>query len=181
MDAGIVHLDALELRPGEAKDVVIAVPGAPISLGGAEYQLDVSGHAATIHVAHAHTGWHIASAVSGVLTGPCWRCVEPARVELSAAASEFARFDRPSDEFDDDLDSEYLTGATLDAAAFVRDGLLDTLPATILCSPECAGLCPTCGRPRASGDCGCVEAPRDARWDALREVAERLGDEENSA
>ncbi len=45
---------------------------------------------------------------------------------------------------------------------------------TLLCRPDCAGLCPHCGTNLNDGACDCEEDRTDPRWDALREVAERL-------
>ena len=62
----------------------------------------------------------------------------------------------------------------LDVAGWARDAIAEAVPATILCREDCAGLCPTCGANRNAGDCGCVVVETDPRWDALREVSERL-------
>lgn len=56
----------------------------------------------------------------------------------------------------------------LDAGPALREELLLALPDYPLCRPECRGLCPQCGTDLNEGDCNCVEAPGDARWEALR-------------
>jgi uncharacterized protein len=40
-----------------------------------------------------------------------------------------------------------------------------------LCRAECAGLCPSCGIDRNSGDCDCSVMVRDDRWAALDGLA----------
>ncbi len=170
-----LDLQALELRAGEAMRCTIAVPDSDVTIGGQQYRLAVDGGAATLDVTHAHTGWHLRLRAAGAIAGPCWRCLEPAGVRLDTDLSEFGRFDRPAGApFDEDLDSEYLDGHELDAVAMARDGLLDGLPATILCREGCAGLCPTCGARRDEGPCDCPPPPSDSRWDALRDIAARL-------
>lgn len=176
-----LDLQALELRAGEAVRCAVEVPDSAVTIGGADYRLAVDGGAASLDVTNAHTGWHLRLRATGGVTGPCWRCLEPADVRLTADVSEFGRYDRPAGAaFDEDLDSEYLDGHELDAVAMARDGLLDGLPARILCREDCAGLCPTCGAALNDAPCSCPPPPTDSRWDALKDIAVRLQDEAGS-
>ena len=96
------------------------------------------------------------------LVGPCWRCLEEARVRLAVESEEFAAEGRPADApFDEDLDSAYVEDLQLDAAGWARDAIAEAVPATILCREDCAGLCPTCGADRNVVDCGCVAVETD--------------------
>jgi uncharacterized protein len=49
----------------------------------------------------------------------------------------------------------------------VRQSVLLELPMKPLCRPDCAGLCPTCGKNRNEGPCGCREEPSDPRLAVL--------------
>jgi uncharacterized protein len=125
-------------------------------------------------VVRALSGLHLRLRTAADLSGPCWRCLDDARVSLAVDATEFAADGRaPDAPFDDDLDSVYLEDGRLDVATWLRDSVVDALPATILCREDCAGLCPTCGTPRADG-CDCTQEDTDPRWSALEEIAERL-------
>lgn len=170
-----LDLRALDLRPGEASRFVIEVPDHIVRLGGADYRLSVDGGVASVEATHAHTGWHLRVDAAGTVTGPCWRCLEPASIAVRTQATDFGRFERPAGAaFDEDLDSEYLDGSELDALGLARDGLLDEVPATILCRDECRGLCPRCGANANERECDCVDTEPDPRWNALRDVAARL-------
>ncbi len=52
----------------------------------------------------------------------------------------------------------------------VREQLLLWLPMRSLCSPNCKGICPTCGANRNRTACACRHAFADPRWDALRHL-----------
>ncbi len=179
---GTLDLAACEIAPGEARGFEVAVPAQAVTIGGNEYTLAVDGDHVAVDVTHTHSGWHIRARGAGVLTGPCWRCLDDARVALGADLTEFSAFDRDrSAGFDEDLDSEYLEGQILNAGAMARDALLEALPASILCRDDCRGLCPQCGTDLNDATCDCVEDTTDPRWDALRGLVERLEDEEPGA
>jgi len=70
----------------------------------------------------------------------------------------------------EELDVEFLTSEELDLEAWAAQQVLLTLPMRVVCSPECAGLCPVCGANRnIAGACRC-EPEGDPRWDALRSL-----------
>lgn len=172
---GAVDLAALEIAPGEVRVVDVPLPAESVTIGGNEYALTAEGEAVPIEVTHTHSGWHIRVRAAGALSGPCWRCLADARVPLSADLSDFSSFGRDaSDDFDDDLDSEYVERGIMDAPSIARDALLEGLPTVILCSDTCRGLCPVCGANRNATSCECAIDTRDARWDALQQVADRL-------
>ena len=44
-------------------------------------------------------------------------------------------------------------------------------PMLLLCSPDCAGLCPNCGRKLSPGEvCNCKPKEPDPRWSKLKEI-----------
>ncbi len=107
---------------------------------------------------------------------PCRRCLEPADVDVELDLEEefhpVARIanapvdDVPDEEYDEALliDEHHI----LDLREVIRQGLWLAAPARVLCRPDCAGLCPTCGGNRNLDECHCVEAILDSRWVALQ-------------
>jgi uncharacterized protein len=105
----------------------------------------------------------------------CARCLAPTPrawevdvLELHRAVRDGAEED--IDASDDDLDYELVDGDTqLDLDQMVRDALVVGQPVRVLCRPDCAGLCPTCGADRNTEPCDHGdEPPADPRWAALR-------------
>lgn len=66
---------------------------------------------------------------------------------------------------------------TLDLGEPLRQYVLMSSPSKPLCSPDCAGLCPSCGVNLNDSTCSCP-MPRDERWQAL--AALNPGDQEGS-
>ncbi len=103
---------------------------------------------------------------SATWRGECRRCLRAVGGELAAEFRElFER--RPTDG-----ETFPLAHETVDLEAPVREALMLELPLAPLCTPDCLGICPTCGVDRNERSCECPPPERDTRWavlDALRD------------
>ena len=84
----------------------------------------------------------ITGEASTVISGACGRCLKPAEITLSTGELQ--------------LFVEFENEEIVDITEDIRAELLINLPANLLCSDDCAGLCPVCGADLNSTDCGCV-------------------------
>ena len=166
-----LHLRGLDIPSGGASIITAPVAVAPLRLGGQTYAVDPAAPDLRLDVVRAANGWHFRLRGQADVVGPCWRCLEPARLPVSVDATEVAL----SGTDDPELNSLYLTDDTLDVAAWARDAVAEAMPASMICAPECAGLCPSCGANLNLGGCGCAPHGVDARWAGLADLAERLG------
>jgi uncharacterized protein len=180
--ATTVDLRALGLAPGAAARMRLVVPPVELRIGGQDYRTDPASPEVDLEVTRALTGLGLRLRTAVDLVGPCMRCMEPARVRLEVDASEYSADERPAgeDEFDEDVHSVYVEGDRLDLALWARDSIAELVPVTILCREDCAGLCPTCGANRNLEPCDCAVEATDSRWDALKELADRLAKEPGS-
>ena len=55
----------------------------------------------------------------------------------------------------------------------VREELLLEFPKKLLCSEDCQGLCPMCGKPKKTGDCGCKTKEIDPRLAVLKKLLDK--------
>ena len=55
----------------------------------------------------------------------------------------------------------------------VREELMIDFPRKLLCSDDCEGLCPKCGKPKKLGDCGCVTKEIDPRLEVLKKLLDK--------
>jgi len=117
------------------------------------------------------------------LRGQCKRCLKPLAlqepVELTrtyvpggAQHKPRERRDETSEaSFDPDLvDEEIYSGKEIDLQPALREQILLSIPPSPLCSEECRGLCPTCGKDLNEGECGCDRTVMDPRWAALKGI-----------
>lgn len=144
-----------EVRPGD------------IELGGQAYSF---GEAVPVRldVSRTATGHALRLRLDARLSGPCMRCLEGSEFTVSVDAREVHQ---PSAQ-DEELRSPYAEDGELDLAAWAHDTLVLALPQTLLCRPDCAGICPECGLSLTGVDPAEHRHERapDPRWAKLREL-----------
>jgi len=159
----------LRLRPGEDHREALSLVLAPLRFGGEEYVVAPSPTPAELEVQRATTGDLFRLRFIVRLEGPCMRCLVPAVVELELDGREYEARDPGGD---DELRSEYLVEGELALDAWARDQLSLEVPDQILCRPDCAGLCPVCGKDLNVEPHEHEESPVDPRWAALEALRE---------
>ncbi len=78
------------------------------------------------------------------------------------------------EEQNDDL--YYFTGDHLELAPMLREQLILASPMHPLCSEECRGLCPRCGKDLNEGPCRCSEESTGSPFQVLRAMKDKLKD-----
>lgn len=115
--------------------------------------------------------------VEGILSGAvqveCSRCLRPVVLPVTVEIEEEFKPTvdvlrgnyLPVDEEDAALliDERHV----LDLAEVLRQAVLLALPLQVLCRPDCAGLCQTCGQDLNEGVCDCPDEETDPRWEQL--------------
>ena len=164
-------LRLLRLRPGEVHHDAVEIQLEPFELGGLRYLPVPHEVEAQLTVAQATTGLDIRLAFDVRLHGPCMRCLADAVVDVSIDAREY-HANEPGDSAE--LRSEYVVDDQLDLSAWARDAIALALPDQILHAPDCAGLCPVCGKDLNKEPHTHPDDTPDPRWSALEELRERL-------
>ena len=158
------NLRRARLRTGEQHREAVEVQLEPLVLGGQEYVPAPDPTPAELAMTKATTGTVFELSFRVSLRGPCFRCLTDAALELSIHAREY-QATNPGD--DEELRSPYVDGDLLDLSSWARDAVALELPDKILCRPECAGLCPVCGRDLNAEPHVHEVAESDPRWAAL--------------
>lgn len=99
---------------------------------------------------------------------PCDRCNE------ETAQEKIVRFShtlvRELNEEEDDDDYILVPGERLDLDELLTEDVLLEMPSKFLCSPDCKGLCPSCGANLNLGDCSCEKEQTDPRLEILKKL-----------
>ena len=163
--ADLFDLGALRLSAGEGRRLELRVPLDDFTFGNERYVVEPSEVGGVLDVSRMTSqGYALRLRFSTELAGPCMRCLGTARPAIDVDSREI---DQPSG--GEEMTSPYVTDEELDVAAWARDALALALPAQILCIPDCAGLCPKCGK-NLNEEPHEHEPELDPRWAKLREL-----------
>lgn len=157
-------LRRLRLRPGEEHREEIAVELGPLTLGGVRYEPVPTSVPAELIVQRATSGDLFRLRFATAVEGPCMRCLGVAHVDLAIDAQEY---EASGPDAPPDLRSDYVRDGELDVDAWAHDQVALSLPEPIVCRPDCAGLCPVCGKNLNEEPHEHDEVAADPRWAAL--------------
>ena len=160
-------LGRLRMTSGEARRFELDVALDELRFGGQPYAVEPRVVTATLDIScMTRGGYALRLRFDASLGGPCMRCLEPARPRVAVDAREV---DQPGE--GEELSSPYLADQILDVHAWARDALVLALPAQLLCTADCHGLCPVCGVDlNAAGPDHAHERAPDPRWAKLSEL-----------
>jgi uncharacterized protein len=159
-------LRKLRLRSGDQAREHVEIELEPLVLGGQEYEPRPNPVPAELRVTRASSGTVLELAFDLTLAGPCFRCLQDAELPLSLRLREYSATKPESD----DERTEYLLDDRLDLSAWAHDAIALELPDKILHDPDCAGLCPVCGKDLNVEPHEHAEETVDPRWAKLSEL-----------
>jgi uncharacterized protein len=165
------NLRQVKLRSGEEYRDEVELELEPFDLGGQRYLPVPEKVPAALTISKATTGTVFELAFTARLHGPCFRCLGDAVLQLPIAGREYQA---TNPDGSDELQTPYLENDQLDLGAWARDAYALALPVQVLCTPECAGLCPECGKDLNAEPHEHAEEHADPRWAVLEELRERL-------
>jgi len=134
---------------------------------------------ADVHLKVRRTGERIK--IRGRITASaevdCDRCLGAVAFPIeSEFDAEFEPANQLSEEEGHEIAADELNVATfedgvIDVNDLVREQIYLAMPARMLCTEECMGLCPVCGANRNVDDaCDCNPVEIDPRWEALKNL-----------
>ena len=128
---------------------------------------------ADVHVSPQDKGYLIKGELKGGLEMPCDRCAEPSGFPIASHFSIFEESD-PSLAEEDFLGPRFLRLENncwfLDLAGVLWEQLVLSLPFKYICSDDCRGVCPKCGRNLNLGPCECEVEEGDPRLALFRRL-----------
>jgi DUF177 domain-containing protein len=161
-------LRTLRIRSGDQAREQVEIELEPLLLGGQAYEPRPNPVPAELAVTRASSGTVLELALEVTLEGPCFRCLTGAELPVSLNLREYQATKPESD----DEQTEYLADDRLDLSAWAHDAIALALPDKILCRPDCAGLCPVCGKDLNAEPHEHTEEISDPRWAALEALRE---------
>jgi uncharacterized protein len=165
-------LRTLRVRSGDQAREQVEIELEPLVLGGQSYEPRPNPLPGELAVTRASSGTVLELALDVALAGPCFRCLQDAELALQLRLREYEAT-KPEGE---EERTEYLENDRVDLSAWAHDAIALALPDKILCRPDCAGLCPVCGKDLNVEPHEHVEERADPRWAALEALREASSD-----
>ena len=167
----VFNIRTVRLQSGEQFRDVKEVELEPLELGGQRYVPIPESPEAALTLTRLSSGLLLELEFDVRLVGPCVRCLSDAGLDVTIRDRQYQATTPNGDE---ELRTPYLQDDRLDLSAWARDAVALALPDKILCRPDCAGLCPVCGRdlnaePHEHEDMG-----GDERWSKLADLRDKL-------
>ncbi len=166
----MLQLDVARLKrsPGDTARFDLLEDLPPLELSG-----EMISFAATVKacLAALNTGKTIAvtGEVGGKLELKCGRCLGTFIYDFAVPFEE--NYAMTQDTAAGDLLS--FSGDYLDVTPEIEKSIYLALPMKALCSEECRGLCPVCGKNLNEDNCGCADEEIDPRLGVLKELLKK--------
>lgn len=116
--------------------------------------------------------------VKAAFKADCSRCLEefelPVAEEFLIVFTPSSEGARPEELEAEALNQEIFDGEEIDIRPVIREYLLIGLPIKPLCSNDCSGLCPDCGKNLNDGPCGCSRKATHPGLAALKSIRDKL-------
>lgn len=105
----------------------------------------------------------------------CARCLKPVHGKMDVSlertlVGQGELVNTPEEEADDYLE---IIDGELDIEPCIAEELVMALPSRSLCSEDCKGLCPKCGKDLNEGECHCETKEIDPRLAVLQKLLEK--------
>jgi uncharacterized protein len=167
----VFNVRTVKLQSGDHYRDAKKVALEPLELGGQRYVPVPEEPEATLTLSRLTSGLMLELEFEVRVGGPCMRCLADAGVTVAAQGREYQATSPGEAE---ELQTPYLVDDRLDLSSWARDIVALALPDKILCRPDCAGLCPVCGRDLNREPHVHEEETTDPRWAELEKLRERL-------
>jgi uncharacterized protein len=110
--------------------------------------------------------------IKTILSFVCCRCLVPYEFPVDSHFDLVylpEELEQAKDELgSDDLNTSFYYSRRIDLREVVLEQFNLTFPVKPLCSENCQGICPVCGRNINSGECSCIRDDSDSRLERLK-------------
>jgi len=116
--------------------------------------------------------------LSVVMELECARCLSPVHRQLTGTFENQYQYQpllNTPQRLMDDIGIRYYSEDYIDLSDDIKEGLILEIPARIICSDNCKGLCPHCGQNLNQRECDCrLESEEEAQTSKLAEYIKTL-------
>lgn len=107
---------------------------------------------------------NLKGSITGIIEGQCSRCLESLDYNLNV------EFDEDFSKLEHNEEIYPIEEESIELKDMVIDNIILSIPFKFLCSEECKGLCPVCGRNLNKYQCDCNKDNIDPRLAVLKDL-----------
>ncbi|MDR0309090.1 MAG: DUF177 domain-containing protein [Coriobacteriales bacterium] len=166
------HLFPELAQLGDERELSGHIDLESIAKGGLLFELP-KGIDYDLNLTNTGSGILLSGIVKTTAVGACARCLDKTEIELQGDVETYYVTRERDSELCEDDDEVTLVEADglVDLAAPIHAALVECMPFVVLCTPDCPGICPSCGADLKSEPCCCSDEPSaDHPLAALREL-----------
>jgi uncharacterized protein len=169
----IIDISTVKDIKGASIEVELEGPPDPMAIAAVSLTPVTPVHVAAKATSTGHSAILVEGKARAEFRAECHRCLREFifGVETEFQEQYYKASHRPSLMSDSEKD-EVLTynGDFVDISKEVNSHLALSLPIRLICSSECKGLCPVCGKDLNEGECACSEEEGDIRLAPLAQL-----------
>lgn len=113
---------------------------------------------------------YVRQMLSTAIAVVCDRCLETYTEQIESEFLVVYTAARDLLQYDDELRYLAPDQGEIDITEDVKASMILAVPAKLVCSESCKGLCPECGANLNRESCTCSAPQADPRWDALKDL-----------
>lgn len=134
--------------------------------------LDLGHVAGELHFTRVAHGILVEAVLDAEILMECTRCLVPFYTPVTIELEDDV-IGLPGSELTPERPVRVAEDGWTDLSPLIREYAWIGLPVNPICSPDCKGICSTCGGNVNLGECDCKSTPHiDPRWEALRALVE---------
>ncbi len=168
-----IDISTIKDIKGASVEVELEGPLDPMAIAGTTLTPVTPVYVVAKATCTGHSAILVQGKAKAKLQAECHRCLEKFMFDVETEFQEqyckasYGPSPGPASEQDDVLT---YNGDFVDISKEVNSLLALSLPIQLVCSSECKGLCPVCGKNLNDGECACPDEVGDIRLAPLREL-----------
>jgi|CZCA01.1.fsa_nt_gi uncharacterized protein len=169
----IIDISTVKDIKGASIEVELEGPPDPMAIAGVVLKPVTPVHVVAKATSTGHSAILVQGKARAEFSAECHRCLREfvfdVETEFQEQYHKASHMPSPMSDYKED---EVLTynGDFVDISKEVNSHLALSLPIQLICSSECKGLCPVCGKDLNDGECACSEEEGDIRLAPLAQL-----------
>ncbi len=171
MNPFIIDVSSLIQGAESAREIEITGELSSIEFGGALVEF-ISPLKLVAALKKASRGLTLRGEVKVEVKLRCSRCLKSFNYPLEFKADEVFALPEDLSHLPDEVEAFPIHKGRIDLEPALKELIVLNLPFRPLCSEDCRGICPHCGKDLNVESCHCQQQADDVRWSALKKLKE---------